>query len=82
MFDDKFVWGVASSSYQVEGTDPEDGRGKTVWDAFTEQGASMKSNFDVPGHDPYNEGKWHYAIYYDVSLGISTGIAGSGWLAE
>ena len=23
MFDDKFVWGVASSAYQVEGTDPE-----------------------------------------------------------
>ena len=22
MFDDKFVWGVASSAYQVEGTDP------------------------------------------------------------
>ena len=21
MFDDKFVWGVASSAYQVEGTD-------------------------------------------------------------
>lgn len=38
MFDDKFVWGVASSAYQVEGTDPDDGRGKTVWDTFTEQG--------------------------------------------
>ena len=45
MFDDKFVWGVAGSSYQVEGTDPEDGRGKTVWDAFTEQGTSMKKQF-------------------------------------
>ena len=45
MFDDKFVWGVASSSYQVEGTDANDGRGKTVWDAFTEQGASMKKQF-------------------------------------
>ena len=38
MFDDKFVWGVASSAYQVEGTDPGDGRGKTGWDTFTEQG--------------------------------------------
>ena len=36
MFRDDFVWGVASSSYQVEGTDANDGRGKTVWDAFTE----------------------------------------------
>lgn len=38
MFRDDFVWGVASSAYQVEGTDPEDGRGKTVWDTFTEEG--------------------------------------------
>ena len=35
MFRDDFVWGVASSSYQVEGTDANDGRGKNVWDAFT-----------------------------------------------
>lgn len=42
MFDDKFVWGVASSAYQVEGTDPDDGRGKTVWDTFTEQDAFFK----------------------------------------
>lgn len=42
MFDDKFVWGVASSAYQVEGTDPDDGRGKTVWDTFTEQGRIFK----------------------------------------
>ncbi len=38
MFRDDFVWGVASSSYQVEGTDPADGRGRTVWDMFTEDG--------------------------------------------
>ena len=38
MFRDDFVWGVASSSYQVEGTDANDGRGKNVWDAFTEAG--------------------------------------------
>lgn len=43
MFRDDFVWGVASSSYQVEGTDANDGRGKTVWDAFTEAGRISKS---------------------------------------
>ncbi|MBR1470264.1 MAG: beta-glucosidase [Lachnospiraceae bacterium] len=36
-FPKDFVWGVASSAYQVEGTDPEDGRGKCVWDTFTEE---------------------------------------------
>ena len=39
MFRDDFVWGVASSSYQIEGTDPADGRGVCVWDKFTEGGA-------------------------------------------
>ena len=32
MFRDDFVWGVSSSAYQIEGTDPEDGRGKNIWD--------------------------------------------------
>ncbi|MBQ7973028.1 MAG: beta-glucosidase [Lachnospiraceae bacterium] len=36
MFREDFVWGVASSSYQVEGKDPGDGSGKSVWDTFTE----------------------------------------------
>lgn len=38
MFRDDFVWGVAGSSYQVEGKDPEDGAGKSIWDTFTEEG--------------------------------------------
>ena len=38
MFRDDFVWGVASSAYQVEGRDPEDGCGKNIWDTFAEEG--------------------------------------------
>ena len=38
MFRDDFVWGVASSAYQVEGRDTEDGRGKNIWDNFAEEG--------------------------------------------
>ncbi|MCQ2522365.1 MAG: GH1 family beta-glucosidase [Lachnospiraceae bacterium] len=38
MFRDDFAWGVASSAYQIEGTDPEDGRGKCIWDTFCEEG--------------------------------------------
>lgn len=38
MFRDDFVWGVASSAYQIEGRDPEDGCGRNIWDTFTEEG--------------------------------------------
>lgn len=38
MFRDDFVWGVASSAYQIEGKDPDDGAGRMIWDAFVEEG--------------------------------------------
>ena len=38
MFRNDFVWGVASSAYQVEGRDPEDGAGRCIWDAFADDG--------------------------------------------
>ena len=38
IFSKDFVWGVASSAYQIEGSEPDDGRGKNVWDIFVEQG--------------------------------------------
>ena len=38
MFRQDFAWGVASSAYQIEGRDKEDGCGKNIWDTFTEEG--------------------------------------------
>ena len=34
-FPDDFVWGVASSSYQIEGAVDEGGRGPSIWDTFS-----------------------------------------------
>lgn len=34
-FKKDFVWGAATSSYQIEGAAGEDGRGETVWDVFS-----------------------------------------------
>jgi beta-glucosidase len=34
-FPPDFVWGTATSSYQIEGAAYEDGRGETIWDRFS-----------------------------------------------
>lgn len=36
-FADDFVWGVASSAYQIEGATERGGRGPSIWDAFAER---------------------------------------------
>ena len=42
MFREDFVWGVASSAYQVEGTDAADGRGACVWDMFAAECVNIR----------------------------------------
>jgi len=34
-FPSGFIWGTATSSYQVEGAVNEDGRGPSIWDTFS-----------------------------------------------
>lgn len=36
-FSDDFVWGAATSSYQIEGASCEDGKGLDIWDVFTKE---------------------------------------------
>ncbi len=36
-FGDSFQWGVAASAFQTEGSPEEDGKGRSIWDTFTER---------------------------------------------
>ncbi len=48
-FGDDFTWGVAHAAYQVEGAWDVDGKGRSIWDAFTHGGGRVAdgTNGDV-----------------------------------
>ena len=48
-FPDEFVWGVATSAFQIEGAPTLDGKGPSIWDTFCRQPGTIAdgSNGDV-----------------------------------
>jgi beta-glucosidase len=66
-----FVWGSATSAYQIEGAASEDGRGESIWDHFAKtEPARIKdgSNGDV-ACDHYH--RWRDDIALMKNLGIA-----------
>lgn len=53
-----FVWGVSTSSFQIEGASREDGRGLSVWDTYCRSGK-------VANHDTGDTACDHYHRYRD-----------------
>lgn len=62
MFRDDFVWGVASSAYQIEGREEGDGCGKGIWDTFTEEGHISDGHTSYTTCDHMHRYKEDYAL--------------------
>lgn len=70
-FPDGFLWGVATSAYQIEGAASEDGRGESVWDRFSHTpGKTRNGDTGDVANDHYHR----YAQDLDLikSLGVQT----------
>jgi beta-glucosidase len=66
-----FTWGVATSSYQIEGAVAEDGRSESIWDTFCRQPGAIRDGHtgDVAA-DHYH--RWRLDIELMASLGVTS----------
>jgi beta-glucosidase len=63
-----FLWGTATSAYQIEGASDEDGRGASIWDTFVRTPGRIRNNHNA------NVANDHYHRYReDVQLMRSLG---------
>ncbi len=69
-FPQGFVWGTATSSFQIEGAAHEDGRGESIWDRFAKTPANIKdgSNGDV-ACDHFHRWREDVALMKSLHLG-------------
>jgi beta-glucosidase len=49
-----FIWGVSTSSFQIEGATKEDGRGPSVWDTYCQTGAIRNNDTGDVACDHYH----------------------------
>ena len=68
-FPPEFTWGVASSSYQIEGARFADGKGESIWDRFSHTpGKVLDGDHGDVACDHYN--RWPDDIRMMQSLGV------------
>ncbi|NGO67657.1 GH1 family beta-glucosidase [Streptomyces boncukensis] len=69
-FPDGFLWGVATSAFQIEGAVDEDGRGPAGWDMFTaEPGRIRDGGTARTATDHYHRWREDLALLRDLGVG-------------
>ncbi len=68
MFQKDFIWGAASSAYQIEGYDPKDGHGECVWDAFTEAGGTYEGHTAYTACDHIHRYREDFALMRNLGI--------------
>lgn len=64
-----FIWGAATSSYQIEGATQEDGRGASIWDTFSKTpGKVAHGDTGDVANDHYRRYPQDIALMKDLSL--------------
>lgn len=68
-FKENFIWGAASSSYQVEGAAYEDGKGLSIWDVYAKEPGKVygEHNADT-ACDHYHRYKEDVALMKELGL--------------
>ena len=68
-FPPDFIWGVATSSYQIEGAVHEEGRGVSIWDTFSHtEGKTYKGHHGDVAADHYHHWQEDVALMADLGL--------------
>lgn len=69
-FPDGFIWGIATSSYQIEGAWNEDGKGLSIWDVFSHtKGRIIDGSTGDVACDHYH--RWMEDVELMKDLGVS-----------
>ena len=69
-FPHDFLWGVATSSYQIEGAAYEDGKGLSIWDTFCKvPGAIANGDHGDVANDHYHLYKSDVALMKEMGVG-------------
>ena len=69
-FPPDFLWGVATSAYQIEGSLDADGRGRSIWDTFCEQPGAIELGANAAvACDHYRRVDSDIALIRDLGVG-------------